>query len=162
MTNSDLLDWLRLSLSENVGPTTFRQLLSFFKNAKEALAHIEELAGRGGKREIKIATEKQAEAQVSRAEKVGATILTWKNSDYPFLLRQIKDAPPVLFVLGHTGLLAGDSVAIFGTRNASLNGKNIARFLAAGLIEQNYSIMLSLLSLCLCAFFRTSSLLVFA
>lgn len=142
MTNTELLDWLRLSLSENVGPATFRQLVSYFGSAKEALAHIGELAKRGGgKREIKIASEKQVEAQLSRAQKIGATILTWKDSDYPFLLRQIKDAPPVLFVLGHLSLLAGNSVAIVGTRNASLNGKNIARFLAAGLIEKNYSIV---------------------
>lgn len=142
MTNTELSDWLRLSLSENVGPATFRQLLAFFGNAKEALAHIGELAKRGGgKREIKVASEKQAEAQMKRAEKVGTDILTWKDADYPFLLKQIKDAPPVIFALGHKGLLAGSSVAIVGTRNASLNGKNIARFLAAGLIEQNYSVV---------------------
>ena len=136
-----LLDWLRLGLSENVGPTTFRQLLMLFGSAQEALAHVAELAGRGGKRGIRIASEKEAEAQIKRAEKVGAQILTWQESDYPFLLKQIKDAPPMLFVLGHTGLLSLNSVAIVGTRNASLNGKNIARFLAAGLIEKNYSVV---------------------
>ncbi len=141
MTNNELLDWLRLSLSENVGPTTFRQLLSFFGSATEALTHLGELAGRGGKREIKVASEKQAEAQLKRAEKVGAKILTWKDADYPFLLKQIKDAPPVLFTLGHTGLLAQNSIAIVGTRNASLNGKNMARFLAAGLIQKSYSVV---------------------
>ena len=52
MTNTELIDWLRLSLSENVGPTTFRQLLSFFGSATEALAHVGELAKRGGKRAI--------------------------------------------------------------------------------------------------------------
>ena len=86
-----------------------------------------EIVDKNGKKEIKVASEKQAEAQIKRAEKVGATILTWKDADYPFLLRQIKDAPPVIFVLGHMGLLGGDSGAIVGTRNASLNGKNIAR-----------------------------------
>ena len=141
MTTTELLDWLRLSLSENVGPTTFRQLLSFFGSAKESLAHINDLAKRGGKREIKVADEKQAEAQIKRAEKLGVNILTWKEEDYPFLLKQIKDAPPVLFTLGHVGLLAQKAVAIVGTRNASLNGKNIARFLAAGLIENNYSVV---------------------
>lgn len=141
MTNTELLDWLRLGLSENVGPATFRQLISFFGSAKEALAHVEELAKRGGKRAIKIASEKQAEAQIKRAEKLGAAILTWQDADYPFLLKQIKDAPPVLFALGHKGLLSQNAVAIVGTRNASLNGKNIARFLAAGLIEKNYTVV---------------------
>ena len=142
MTNTELLDWLRLSLSENVGPATFRQLISYFGSATEALAHIGELAKRGGsKKEIKIAGKKQAEAQLDRSQKIGATILTWKDADYPFLLKQIKDAPPVIFTLGHAGLLSQNSVAIVGTRNASLNGKNIARFLAAGLIENHYSVV---------------------
>ena len=141
MTNLELIDWIRLSLSENVGPATFRQVLSYFGSAKEALAHLEELAVRGGKRKIKIASEKQVEAQLKRAEKVGAKLLTWKDANYPFLLKQIKDAPPVIFVLGNEGLLAQDAVAIVGTRNASLNGKNIARFLAAGLIENHYSVV---------------------
>ena len=91
MTNTELLDWLRLSLSENVGPATFRQLISYFGSATEALAHIGELAKRGGsKKEIKIAGKKQAEAQLDRSQKIGATILTWKDADYPFLLKQIK------------------------------------------------------------------------
>ena len=141
MMNTELLDWIRLSLSENVGPATFRQLVSYFGSAKEALQHIEELAKRGGKRGIKVASERQAEAQLNRAEKVGANILISCEADYPFLLKQIKDAPPVLFVLGHKGLLSQNAVAIVGTRNASLNGKNIARFLAAGLIEKNYTIV---------------------
>ena len=141
MTNTELVDWLRLSLSENVGAATFRQLLSYFGSAKEALLHINELAKRGGKKEIKIVSEKDAEDQLNRAQKTGTKILTWKDVGYPFLLRQIKDAPPVLFVLGHEGLLTENTVAIVGTRNASLNGKNIARFLAAGLIEKHYSVV---------------------
>ena len=136
------IDWLRLSLSENVGPATFRQLVSYFGSAGEALKHIDELAKRGGgQRKIQVATEKQAEAQINRSEKTGAEILISSDADYPFLLKQIKDAPPVLFVLGHKSLLSQNAVAVVGTRNASLNGKNIARFLAAGLIEQNYSVV---------------------
>ena len=55
MTHQELIDWLRLSLSENVGPTTFRQLLLYFGSAGEALAHLAELAAKGGKKKIKIA-----------------------------------------------------------------------------------------------------------
>ena len=140
--NQKQIDWLRLSLSENVGPATFRQLVSYFGSANEALKHISELAERGGgKRKINIASEKQVEAQINRAEKIGAEILMSSEADYPFLLKQIKDAPPVLFTLGHKELLAQKGVAIVGTRNASLNGKNIARFLAAGLIEKDYTVV---------------------
>ena len=56
MTSAEVLDWLKLSLSENVGPATFRQLVSYFGSATEALKHIAELAERGGgKRKINIA-----------------------------------------------------------------------------------------------------------
>lgn len=135
------IDWLRLSLSENVGPIIFRQLISYFGSATEALKHVADLAKQGGKRDIKVASEKQVESQILRAQKIGAEILISNEAEYPFLLKQIKDAPPVLFVLGHKGLLTQKSVAIVGTRNASLNGKNIARFLASGLIENNYTVV---------------------
>ena len=42
--NKNLLAWIQLALSENVGPVTFRQLLGFFGSAGEALKHVAEIA----------------------------------------------------------------------------------------------------------------------
>ena len=56
-------------------------------------------------------------------------------------IKQISDAPPVLFVLGHSVLLNNRSVGIVGTRNASLNGKNMTRLLACALQKENFNVV---------------------
>lgn len=140
--NKDLLAWIQLSLSENVGPATFRQLMRFFGSPEEVLKHIDELAQRGGKkRQIKICPVKEAEQQLKRVEEIGGEILTTNDPNYPKLLKQISDAPPVLFVLGHSVLLNNRSVGIVGTRNASLNGKNMTRLLACALQKENFNVV---------------------
>ncbi|RVN79387.1 hypothetical protein CN105_29695, partial [Sinorhizobium meliloti] len=40
--------WLRLIRSDNVGPATFRDLISHFGNAEAALEALPELSRRGG------------------------------------------------------------------------------------------------------------------
>ena len=40
LTNRERRDWLRLSLSENVGPATFRYLINRFGDATAAIAPL--------------------------------------------------------------------------------------------------------------------------
>ena len=54
---------------------------------------------------------------------------------YPALLAELEDAPPVLSVLGRAELVNGPVVAIVGARNASANGRRLAREIAAGVGE---------------------------
>ena len=142
MTEQERIDWLRLAFSENVGPATFRKLLSIFGSPAKALRNIEDWAKQGGaKKDIKIADEKSAQYQIKRADKLNAQIILSCDPDYPQLLKQISDAPPVLFVLGHAHLLNKRCVAMVGTRAATLNGKNFATHLAKELSEQDYIIV---------------------
>jgi len=139
---SEKLDWIRLSLSENVGPATFKRLISFFGTATKALTHLEDWAQKGGaKKNITIADMKSAELQITKAKEIGAQILLSTDTLYPSALKQISDAPPVLFALGHTSLLNQKSVAIVGTRGATLNGKNFAAKLALELTQQDYIVV---------------------
>ena len=142
MTEQERIDWIRLAFSENVGPTTFRKLLSMFGSSSTALQHIEEWAKQGGaKRSIKVAQIRDIESQIKKANKVGAKVILSCDDDYPKLLKQISDAPPVLFVLGHTHLLSKRCIGVVGTRAATLNGKNFASHLAKELSEQDYVIV---------------------
>jgi DNA processing protein len=58
-------------------------------------------------------------------------ILTWQHPDYPPLLRQIRGAPPVLFVRGQPGCLALPQIAIVGSRHCSRDGKALAHQFAS-------------------------------
>jgi DNA processing protein len=134
LSATERLDWLRLIRSENVGPRTFHRLLERFGGAAAALAALPELARRGGReRPIAVCPRPAAEREMEAAARLGCTLLAAIEPGYPRWLAAIDDAPPVLAVRGNPSLLGRPMVAVVGSRNASLNGRNLARRLAADL-----------------------------
>ncbi|MCW5730023.1 MAG: DNA-processing protein DprA [Alphaproteobacteria bacterium] len=134
LTSAERLDWLRLIRSENVGPITFHELLRRFGSAAAALEALPELARRGGRRAgIRIATRAEAERELAALARLGARLIGVCEPDYPPLLAQIDDAPPLLGAQGHSALAARPVVAMVGARNASAAGVRLAREMAARL-----------------------------
>ncbi len=134
LSAAERLDWLRLIRSENVGPRTFFRLLDRFGTAAAALAALPELARRGGRaRPIVVCAKAAAERELAAAEHLGCTLLAAIEPAYPRWLAGTDDAPPILAVRGNASLLTRPMVAVVGARNASLNGRNLARRLAADL-----------------------------
>lgn len=66
---------------------------------------------------------------------LGGQLISHWDTDYPELLRQLPDAPPVLYLLGDSDLLATPQLAIVGSRNCSpygsRNAHNFAHYLAS-------------------------------
>lgn len=142
MNQEEKINRLRLFRSENVGAVTFRVLTEHFKTAKEALNALPEKARKGGLRKpLKICSRAEAEKEFEDIQKIGAEFIFSGEDDYPEQLAVLPDAPPVLSVLGRKGLLKKPHVAIVGTRNASANGKNIARHIASDLVRAGYSVV---------------------
>jgi len=134
----ELRAWLRLIRSENVGPVTFRELITRFGDAQAALDALPELAKRGGsKRSIKVCSKAAAERELARLHELGAQILPLGGPDYPARLANVPDAPPLLFARGNTHLLDRPAVAIVGARNASANGRKLAREIAGELTRRD-------------------------
>ena len=125
------LDWLRLARTETVGPVTFYALLRRFGSARAALDALPRLS-----RPVSAMSRRDAEAELAGLNRLGACLVCWGEPDYPATLAAVEDAPPVLTVLGNPGLLQMAMVAVVGARNASANGRRIARELAAGLGEE--------------------------
>jgi len=133
LSQSEKLDWLRLIRSENVGPITFFKLLQRFATAKAALDALPDLARRGGKKAIQVASKAVAEDEMAVLNALDAHLIAWGEPAYPALLHHIEDAPPLISVMGHVHLLSKKAIAVVGARNASLNGKKFARQIAADL-----------------------------
>lgn len=132
LSDSERLDWLRLSRSDNVGPATFRRLLQRFGSAKIALERLPDLARRGGQRgpyrAFPIAA---AERELERLAALGARAIAWVEPDYPAALCAVEDSPPVITARGRFELLAHPrKVALVGARNASANGRRFAHDMA--------------------------------
>jgi DNA processing protein len=125
------LEWLRLARTETVGPVTFYALLRRFGSARAALDGLPRLS-----RPVSVMSRRDAETELAALDRLGASLVCWGEPDYPVTLAAVEDAPPVLTVLGNPEWLRAPSVAVVGARNASANGRRIARELAAGLGEE--------------------------
>ncbi|HLS69216.1 MAG TPA: DNA-processing protein DprA [Kiloniellales bacterium] len=127
---------LRLARCERVGPVTFRQLLEHFGSAEKALEGLPELSQRGGGRPIRPYPVEKLEAECARLEKLGASLLVFGDPDYPAPLAAVADAPPSLSYCGELSLLQRTAIAVVGARNASANGRSLARRLARDLAAE--------------------------
>jgi DNA processing protein len=135
------LDWLRLSRTETVGPVTFYALLRRFGSASAALDALPRLSNYKGARPVTAMTRREAEAELAALDRLGASLVCWGEPLYPATLAAVEDAPPVLTVLGNAELLQAPMVAVVGARNASANGRRIARELAQGLGEAGIAVI---------------------
>jgi DNA processing protein len=73
-------------------------------------------------------------------EASGAQLLASTDADYPALLRQLPDAPAVLFVLGDRQKLASLQLAMVGARKATSTGCNRAREFAEYFVRAGITI----------------------
>jgi DNA processing protein len=131
LSDEERRDWLRLSKSENVGPSTFKTLLKRFRTAGEALRALPDLTRKGGlSRAPRIYGKEAAERDLANAAAIGARFIAMGEPDYPLLLRETDTAPPLICAKGDLTLLGKSGVAIVGARNASAIARKFTRQLA--------------------------------
>lgn len=133
-------DAIRLARSPRIGPVTYRQLIARFGGPGEALRALPDLAHRGG-RAPEIAEERRVYAEVEAVERLGARWLIWREPEYPALLAETEDAPPVMTCRGDIALASPRCVAMVGARNASAAACRFARGLARELAGEGVVIV---------------------
>jgi DNA processing protein len=126
-------DWIRLLRSRRVGPSTFYRLLSEFGTARAALAELPAIARAAGEDGYEPCPVGVVLAELKAARLCGAQLIAAGSAEYPALLAETTDAPPLLWALGDVGLLLRPALAVVGARNASSLGTRMARSLAEGL-----------------------------
>ncbi|TRW97537.1 DNA-protecting protein DprA [Paracoccus sp. M683] len=140
----DDLSFLRLIRSRRVGPATFHRLIGEHGSVAAALDVLPGLARDAGIDSYETCTEGMAEAELRAGRRAGARLIRCDHPDYPAALREIDDAPPVLWLRGDPGWLNGSCIAVIGARNASSLGLRMARGMAAGLGEAGHCVVAGL------------------
>ncbi|MCY1668353.1 DNA-processing protein DprA [Rhizobium sp. SL86] len=141
LSDKQRIAWLRLIRSDNVGPSTFRDLINHFGSAETALAALPDLSRRGGAaRSIRIATIAEAERELEEAARLGARLIGIGEPEYPPALRQIDGAPPLLAMMGDFSVAPRPSVGIVGSRNASISGSKFAAMIARDCGRAGYTV----------------------
>jgi DNA processing protein len=75
------------------------------------------------------------DADLAWLEQKNNSVITLADSDYPALLKEIPDPPPLLFVRGNPELLSLPQIAIVGSRNPSQLGLETATAFAKALSQ---------------------------
>ncbi len=140
-SEEDSLSWLRLLRSRRVGAATFYRLMQDHGTASAALAALPAIAGAAGVSDYELCPVDVARAEMRAAARSGARMICAGAPEYPALLAELDDAPPILWAIGRTGLLARPAIAIVGARNASSLGERMARRLAAELGEAGFVVV---------------------
>lgn len=124
-----------------------RALLAAFGSAQAVLGadarRLMSVAGVGPQTATSIAGFKddgRVDAQFEHAERIGARLVALADAEYPPLLREIYDPPPLLWVRGR--LDPKDVyVSIVGTRKASEYGRRAAEHFGHGLAEAGVTVV---------------------
>ena len=139
--------WIGFNIVRGIGPAKFQALLDHFgdlQSAWEATADELRAAGldRRALRSLLSTREKlDLDAQVTRLEKASVKVLTWQSPEYPERLRHIYHPPPVLYLRGSLTLADEWSVAVVGTRRATVYGKEAARHIASELARTGVTVV---------------------
>lgn len=142
--DAPIVDWLALILAPRLGPRTFARLIEGFGSPSAVLAASDARLDQTGLKPETIAALRQPDRALidtilAWAEQPGAHLITLADPRYPPRLAEIADPPPLLYARGDASLLGEPQIAIVGTRNPTMAGREItsafARWLASrGLI----------------------------
>lgn len=134
--------WMGFNVFEGIGPLRFKLLLDFFGTAKKAYeASGEELRriGLGEKLVGKFEEFRKnfdPDLYLVRVSKLGIEILTFDDKNYPEVLKEIPDPPPVVYVKTNNlkKIFQKKAVAVVGTRLPTAYGRKATEMIVEGLI----------------------------
>jgi DNA processing protein len=149
LSDEALAAWLRLSLQPGIGAIQAHRLLQTFdepsalyqaSNATLRSILSAPLAAQLAQ-PLSLDGAKYIERALRWAHKPGQALVTPAHSFYPERLRQVPDAPLVLYARGVVRRLEQDALAIVGARNATPDGLDHAQAFALYLAQQGFAIV---------------------
>ncbi len=147
MVNRDSLAyWLALRRA-GLGSTNFSLLLTHFGTVEAAWEASPEEVGRAGVEAQYIRAFQKARTTFDGAnelawlEKLGVRAFTWLDEDYPSILREIPQSPPVLFMRGNAGPQFERAVAVVGTRRVTPYGRQATEHFCEALAAAGVAII---------------------
>ena len=146
--NDDLLYKVALGNIPKVGSKNSKTLIAYCGTAESVFnttkGKLLKIPGIGEKIATSILAKEtlaHAEKEIIRTEKENVQLLFFTDKDYPNRLKQINDAPPLLYYKGNADLNSAKILSIVGTRNITSYGKNICEKIIEGLKDQNILII---------------------
>ncbi len=142
--------WVGFSVFPGIGPVRFKLLFDYFGSAVKAweaspsiLKKIK-LGDRLTDEFVNFRKTFDIDDYLHKLEKLHVSVITTNNSKYPKLLKEISDAPFLLYVLGkNTGVLIDmtRTIGVVGTRLITPYGRDVTERLVEGLVAYGFTIV---------------------
>lgn len=141
--------WMALSSIKGVGPNTIKKLINRFGSPKDIFsAPVIEIA-RMVKLNLPLAQEiadigtnlESFEKIIRQLSKTGIQVLCPDSLEYPVLLKDIGNFPPILYMKGKESANGKNLVAIVGTRLPTAKGRQIAERIAEFLAKKSFTVV---------------------
>lgn len=136
----DLLFQVALSRTNGIGPAKYRALIEHFGSAAnvfnasiKALSQVQGISINIAKSLKETSDFKAYETELELCNSHNIRIISMSNEEYPSLLKNCIDAPPILFLKGTHSFGTLRHIAIVGTRNNSDYGKKMCEQLVSEL-----------------------------
>jgi DNA processing protein len=145
-----LLHWLRLALTDGVGPILARRLIEATADVAAACeatpALLRNVEGIGTSRATKIhaslrGTHDAAASELERARLMGVRVICPEDETYPPLLHSTPDPPLVLYVKGTLEPRDLNGLAVVGSRKCSFYGREQAERFSALLAGAGFTVI---------------------
>lgn len=132
MLDKQIIALIRLSLIPGIGPVSSRKFLQYFDRPAAIFSgewpqELPRPSERLQKSLVMDTYQKQAEMHYNRALKLGITVISYEDKEYPDNLNQCPDAPLVLYCKGKIQANASPGLAVVGTRSMTPYGRDFCR-----------------------------------
>lgn len=148
MSLDELAYWIAFNRVSGIGPVSFKSLLNYFQDdlAEAWQADSKELAQAGLTQKtienvIKLRTTSTPQQELEKLERLRIRVITWKDNSYPSLLREIDDAPPILYTYGKLTEADQFALAVVGTRNSTTYGRQVTERIVTELAKGQVTIV---------------------
>jgi DNA processing protein len=142
-----LLPWFYLKSVPGIGNLLYKRLVNrfnapefVFRSSLQQLLEVEGISTRQATAILNFKPADRIKTELDQVDQKGYKIITFNDSAYPALLREIPDPPPLLYICGE---LDGQerNIAVVGSRNATAYGITTTQRLCADLAAFNMTIV---------------------
>lgn len=142
----DAIFWLGLTQTKGLGNQALLQLLKTFGTPEQiyaanhsALSQV--VSGEIATRIIAGPDKERIQASLDWLANEGNSLITLADNNYPTLLLEISNPPPLLFAKGNLSLLSSPCIAMVGSRSSTPQGDKNAEDFAKALSEEGFTIV---------------------
>jgi len=139
--------WVGFNLVKGIGAVRLKQILDFYgslETAWESPASGLVSAGLPQKtveKFIQVKAQVDLERIMDRIASENILVMTWEDPNYPRRLKEINQAPPVLYIKGCINVEDDWAVAVVGTRRVTPYGRQVAAEIARFLAQNGVTVV---------------------